>query len=614
MEHETFYTDLLCVGAGLAGERVAISAAAAGFDAILLSLVPARRSHSCAAEGGMQAALGNCAMGEGDSPDVHFADTVKGSDWGCDQECARIFADTAPIAVREAANWGMPWNRVVAGKAKYWKGGEEFEAEEKKDKHGLITARAFGGTAKWRTCYTADGTGHTLLYTLDNKVTQLGVRVHDRVEAVSLIHDGENCIGCVARDLKTGKLRVYLAKATLIATGGYGRLYSETTNTVINEGGGHIIAQDTGLVPFGNPEAVQFHPTGVVPTNILVTEGCRGDGGTLLDVDEKRFMDIYEPAKAELASRDVVSRWMMYHIAQGKGVPSPYGDHLWLDIRHLGAKHITTKLREVYDLCRHFLGVNPINQLIPVRPAQHYSMGGVRTNSDGAAYGLKGLFSCGESACWDMHGFNRLGGNSLAETIVAGRHVGMKVVEFLEGAEVTLNSRLADEGVVKETERIERLVNRTDGAENVYAIKDAMQLVMMEKVGIFRNGADLQAAVDSLREIYAKAKKIGLRSSGIGANPELSLALKMPGMVRLAICVAYGALMRTESRGCHARDDYQARNDRDWLNRTLAYWPDLDADLPDLRYEPSTKVMYMPPGDRGYGKTEIIPMDSPKED
>ena len=174
MEHETFYTDLLCVGAGLAGERVAISAAAAGFDAILLSLVPARRSHSCAAEGGMQAALGNCAMGEGDSPDVHFADTVKGSDWGCDQECARIFADTAPIAVREAAHWGMPWNRVVAGKAKYWKGGEEFEAEEKKDKHGLITARAFGGTAKWRTCYTADGTGHTLLYTLDNKVTQLG--------------------------------------------------------------------------------------------------------------------------------------------------------------------------------------------------------------------------------------------------------------------------------------------------------------------------------------------------------------------------------------------------------------------------------------------------------
>ena len=164
------------------------------------------------------------------------------------------------------------------------------------------------------------------------------MHVHDRVEAVSLIHDGESCTGCVARDLKTGKLRVYLAKATLIATGGYGRLYSETTNTVINEGGGHIIAQDTGLVPFGNPEAVQFHPTGVVPTNILVTEGCRGDGGTLLDVDEKRFMDIYEPAKAELASRDVVSRWMMYHIAQGKGVPSPYGDHLWLDIRHPGGQ------------------------------------------------------------------------------------------------------------------------------------------------------------------------------------------------------------------------------------------------------------------------------------
>ncbi|MEW5914438.1 MAG: fumarate reductase flavoprotein subunit [Thermodesulfobacteriota bacterium] len=613
MEYQTFYTDLLCIGAGLAGERVAVEAAAKGFETILLSLVPPRRSHSCAAEGGMQASLGNCAMGEGDNPDIHFADTVKGSDWGCDQEVARIFADTAPIAVREAAFWGIPWNRVVAGKATYYKGGQEFEAVEPQDRHGLITARAFGGTAKWRTCYTADGTGHTLLYTLDNKVTQLGVTVHDRVEAISLIHDGANCLGCVARDLKTGKLRVYLAKATLIATGGYGRLYSETTNTVINEGGGHIVALDTGLVPFGNPEAVQFHPTGIVPTNILVTEGCRGDGGTLLDVDEKRFMDKYEPAKAELASRDVVSRWMMYHIAQGKGVPSPYGDHLWLDIRHLGEKHINTKLREVYDLCRHFLGVDPIHQLIPVRPAQHYSMGGVRTDKNGAAYGLKGLFSAGESCCWDMHGFNRLGGNSLAETIVGGRYIGQRVAEYLAGAEARFDTTLVRQAVAKDQERIKKLT-RGGGKENVYEIRAAMQNEMMERVGIFRNGGDLQKAVHNLQAIYARAKQIGLRSNGIGANPELNLALKMPGMLRLAICVAYGALMRTESRGCHARDDYQARNDRDWLNRTLAYWPDMQADLPVFKYEPATQVMYLPPGDRGYGKVEIIPMDAPKED
>jgi succinate dehydrogenase flavoprotein subunit len=614
VKYDTFYTDLLCIGAGLAGERVVVEAAANGFESILLSLVPPRRSHSCAAEGGMQAALGNCAMGEGDSPEVHFADTVKGSDWGCDQEVARIFAETAPVAVREAAHWGIPWNRVEAGKATYYKGGTQFEAVEPKENHGLITARAFGGTAKWRTCYTADGTGHTLLYTLDNKVTELGVTVHDRVEAISLIHDGENCMGCVVRDLKTGKLRAYLAKATLIATGGYGRLYAETTNTVINDGGGHICALDTGIVPFANPEAVQFHPTGVVPTNILVTEGCRGDGGTLLDVNEERFMHIYEPDKAELASRDVVSRWMMYHIAQGKGVPSPYGDHLWLDIRHLGEKHITTKLREVYDLCRHFLGVNPITDLIPVRPCQHYSMGGVRTNSDGAAYGLKGLFSAGEACCWDMHGFNRLGGNSLAETIVGGRHIGQKLAEYLKNAEASFDTALVDKAVAKDALRIERLISGADGKENVYAIRNAMQEVMMDKVGIFKNGDDLQEAVDSLREIYAKAKKIGLASAGVGANPELALALKMQGMVRLAICVAYGALVRTESRGCHARDDYPARNDRDWLNRTLAYWPDLAADLPELKYEPASAEMPLPPGDRGYGKVEVIPMDAVEEE
>ena len=602
---ETVYTDLLCIGAGLAGERVAIEAASAGFETICLSIVPPRRSHSSAAQGGMQASLGNCIMGDGDSPDVHFQDTVKGSDWGCDQEVARLFVETAPEAVREMAFYGIPWNRVVPGKSTYFKGGKKYEKVELKEKEGLITARDFGGTAKWRTCYTSDGTGHTLLYTMDNKVVELGVTVHDRVEAVSLIHDGETCMGAVARCLKTGALRVYLANATLIATGGYGRIYRETTNAVINEGGGTIIALDTEVVPLGNPEAVQFHPTGIVPTNILVTEGCRGDGGTLLDVNEERFMHEYEPEKAELASRDVVSRWMTHHIKKGLGVKSPYGDHLWLDIRHLGAEHIKTKLREVEEICNNFLGIDPITQLIPVRPAHHYSMAGIRTNKDGAAYGFKGLFSAGEAACWDMHGFNRLGGNSLAETVVAGKIVGEKIAEFLEGHEVKFNTAVIKDAVAKDLERISRLISGQDGNENVYDIRSAMQDELMDRVGIFRNGADLQKAVDNLQEIYARAKKVGLRSNGIGANPELSLALKIRGMVKLALCTAYGALKRTESRGCHSRDDFEARNDRDWLNRTLATWKEGD-DLPTLNYEPATKVVEIPPGDRGYGASKII--------
>ena len=605
---DTEFTDLLCIGAGLAGERVAVEAASCGFKAICLSIVPPRRSHSSAAQGGMQASLGNCAMGEGDNSDIHFEDTVKGSDWGCDQEVARLFVETAPRAVREMAFWGIPWNRVVPGQSAFFKGGKQYEKVEPKENEGLITARDFGGTAKWRTCYTSDGTGHTLLYTMDNKVVEMGVVVHDRMEALSLIHDGETCTGVVARCLKTGRLKAYLAKATLIATGGYGKIYKESTNAVINDGRGAIIALDSGVVPLGNLEAVQFHPTGIVPTNILVTEGCRGDGGTLLDVNEKRFMPDYEPKKAELASRDVVSRWMTHHIREGYGVKSPYGDHLWLDIRHLGERHIKTKLREVEEICNNFLGIDPITQLIPVRPAQHYSMGGVRTNKDGAAYGLKGLFSAGEAACWDMHGFNRLGGNSLAETVVAGKIVGEKISEFLKGYDVQFKTASVKEALRRVRERLERLISGKEGDESAFEVRNAMQSELMERVSIFRNGKDLEKAVENLQGIYERSKKVRLHSNGIGANPELTLALNIQSMLRLAICVAYGALKRTESRGCHAREDYVARNDRDWLNRTLATWKEGD-DLPTLNYEPASEVMELPPGDRGYGASKIITRD-----
>ena len=599
-----FQTDLLCIGAGLAGERVAVEAAQAGFDVICLSLVPPRRSHSSAAQGGMQAALGNSIMGEGDSPDVHFMDTVKGSDWGCDQEVARIFADTAPIAMREMAYLGVPWNRVEPGEHTYFKGGKPFQATEKAENEGLIHARAFGGTAKWRTCYTADGTGHSVLFTLDNRLLQLGVDVHDRMQAEALIHDGQTCQGCVARCLRTGELVAYIARATLVATGGYGRIYRATTNAVICDGGGQIAALETGVVPMGNMEAVQFHPTGTVPTDILVTEGCRGDGGTLLDVNGYRFMPDYEPDKAELASRDVVSRRMTEHMRKGLGVKSPYGDHLWLDIRHLGEKHITTNLREVYEIATNFLGVDPIHQPIPVRPTQHYSMGGVRTNKDGAAYGLNGLYAAGEAACWDMHGFNRLGGNSLSETIVAGRIVGAKIVEFLQGHESVFSTAAMRDAESQVKSRIAALFR--GGKENCFTLRNAMQDVMMEHVGIFRNGPDLEKGVEKLQALLERCKNIGLGgTSTSGFSPEISTALRMPGMIKLALCTAYGALMRTESRGAHTREDFPERNDQLWLNRTLAHWKEGET-LPTLSYESATPWYEIPPGERGYGGGKII--------
>ncbi|ACV68354.1 fumarate reductase flavoprotein subunit [Desulfohalobium retbaense] len=604
---ETIYTDLLSIGAGLAGERVAIEAAQAGFTTICLSLVPPRRSHSSAAQGGMQAALGNCAMGEGDCPDIHFTDTVKGSDWGCDQEVARMFVEHAPVVMRELAHWGVPWNRVVPGPSTYFKGGEQFEKVEPEARQGLITARSFGGTAKWRTCYTSDGTGHAVLYTMDNRAVQLGVEVHDRTEALALIHDGERCMGAVVRCLRTGTLRIYLARATLVASGGYGRIYKHSTNAVICEGGGQALTLDTGVVPLGNMEAIQFHPTGTVPTDILVTEGCRGDGGTLLDVNGHRFMPDYEPEKAELASRDVVSRRMIEHIRRGYGVPSSYGDHLWLDIRHLGETHITTKLREVYDICRHFLGVNPVHACIPVRPTQHYSMGGIRTDKTGHAYGLKGLFAAGEAACWDLHGFNRLGGNSLAETVVAGSLIGSEITRFLQGDRGHLVPQLGQECAKQVQQRIRTVQTRTNG-ENVFQLRNAMQNVLMEKVGIFREEPELQAALDRLLELSERAAQIGLRNHGAGACPELALALRFPGMLRLAVCTTYGALQRKESRGAHAREDYPARNDREWWNRTLATWTE-EHELPSLEYEPATSAVEIPPGDRGYGGGEIISGD-----
>ncbi len=610
---QTIYKDVLIIGAGLAGERAAAEAAGAGLSAVCLSIVPARRSHSAAAMGGMQAALGNSVMGEGDSTDVHFADTVKGSDWGCDQEVARLFADTAPIEMRRLCDWGVPWNRVVPGKSKYFKGGKQFDKEEKEEKRGLITARNFGGTAKWRTCYVSDGTGHSVLYTMDNRCAQLGVEVHDKSEAIALIQDGKTCYGAIARSLRTGELIAYVAKATMVATGGFGKIYKASTNAVICDGGVHGAVLDTGVVPLGNMEAVQFHPTGIVPTDILVTEGCRGDGGTLLDVNEERFMHIYEPDKAELASRDVVARWMTHHMRLGKGVPSPYGEHLWLDIRHLGADHITGKLREVYEICTSFLGVDPIHQLIPVRPTQHYSMGGVRTNKDGAAYGLKGLFSAGEAACWDMHGFNRLGGNSLAETVVAGGIVGGKIVEFLKDYECEIPTAEITRTAAKQQQRIDDMISGKNGNENVYKVREAMQNALDKGAHVFRTEEGLTECVETLQAVLKRARSIGLQTDGYGASPELSAALKIEGQVKLALCVAYGALQRRESRGSHNREDYPARNDRDWLTRTLAYWKNPDDDLPTLEYEDATPSFEMPPGDRGYGKMQIITADSKEE-
>ena len=604
---KVIYTDTLVIGAGLAGLRVATGIKDRGHDVIVLSLIPPKRSHSAAAQGGMQASLANSAKGQGDNEDVHFADTVKGSDWGCDQDVARMFVNTAPKAIRELANWGVPWNRVRKGEHEAVINAEKVTITESEKAHGLITSRDFGGTKKWRTCYVSDGTGHSMLYVMSDRSIKQEIEIHERIEATALIHDGKRCNGCIARNLITGELIAYIAKATTIATGGYGRIYKVSTNAIISEGIGTAIALETGVAALGNMEAVQFHPTAIVPAGILTTEGCRGDGGVLRDVDGYRFMPDYEPEKKELASRDVVSRRMTEHIRKGKGVKSRYGDHLWLDITILGRKHVEKNLREVFEICKYFLGIDAAKEWIPVRPTQHYSMGGIKTCHTGESPTLKGLWSAGEAACWDMHGFNRLGGNSVAETVVAGMLVAEYISDDLEkNNNISISTALIEKFYNAEKEKVDQLLNG-NGTESAFELRDAMETIMMDKVGIFRNGDDLKAAVNDLEKLYKRSKNIKVSYNSSASNPELVTAYRVQKMLKLALCVALGAEQRTESRGAHAREDFPERNDRDWLKRTLATWGGDDATLPKLDYESlNIMKMEMPPGSRGYGKDNIL--------
>ncbi|CAK0748236.1 Fumarate reductase flavoprotein subunit [Gammaproteobacteria bacterium] len=607
---KVIYSDVLIIGGGLAGLRTAIGVKRRGLSPIVLSLVPVKRSHSVAAQGGMQASLGNGAWSIHDNEDRHFEDTVRGSDWGCDQLVARLFTHLAPKAVRELAAWGVPWNRIQAGRRETVKDGAQQSFTEPRAAHGLIDARDFGGTQTWRTCYTSDGTGHTMLYTLGDRAVAEEISIHERKEALTLIHDQQRCYGAVVRDLVTGELIAYVAHATLIATGGYGRLYGISTNALINEGMGAALALETGVAELANMEAVQFHPTAIVPAAILVTEGCRGDGGLLRDAAGHRFMPDYEPEKKELASRDVVARRMAEHIRRGQGVASPYGDHLWLDITVLGAAHINHNLREVQEICRYFLGIDPARNWIPVRPTQHYSMGGIRTNYQGASPTLTGLFACGEAACWDLHGFNRLGGNSVAETVVAGMLISEYIADFCASSagEMICSTGLVREALQSEQAHLDTLLdNRHSGSEDAVAIRQRMETILMNTAGLFRSGPELEQAVGELQQLLHRAQQVRVRTRGHAANPELIAAYRLPRMIKLALTIALGALTRTESRGAHYREDYPTRNDRDWLCRTLAVWKDPTADLPELHYEPLTvDTMELPPGFRGYGARNLI--------
>lgn len=579
--NEKHTADVIIVGAGLAGERTAVEVAQKGYKPIMISLVPPRQSHSNAAQGGIQASLANIEKGKDDNWRVHFDDTVKGSDWGADQDVVEKVCKMAPMLIRQMDYWGATFSRTPEGK---------------------ISQRNFGGTSRPRCAYASDGTGHILLNTLDSKAMALNIPVFTRYQMISIAHDGKKVSGVVALNMATGGIEFFSAPIVVLATGGAGQLYRETTNARLCFGDGMVAALGTGLVPIGNPEAIQFHPTPMI-NGILVTEGCRGDGGVLRDKNGYAFMQDYEPEKKDLASRDVVSRAMMNHIKKGFGIESPYGPHLWLDIACLGYDHVKTKLADVDFLCRTFMGVDPTKEYIPVRPAQHYMMLGVKTDENCRAYGLDGLYAVGECACMGLHGLNRLGGNSMLDTIAMGYIAGRDIADRLMMDTELVGSRKITEDCIPEFDKqkkyIGSLIERKEG-EYALSIYRKMQGILSDTAGMFRSQEDLQKGRDELRVLHEQAKHLRLRHKWRGPNLDLQLALRVPGMVKLAMCIVSAALLRQESRGSHYRKDFLERNDKDFLKRTLAYFPP-NIDSPFIKYEP-VKITLLPPGDRGYGK------------
>ncbi|MCG3114232.1 MAG: FAD-binding protein [Candidatus Manganitrophus sp. SA1] len=551
--------DVLIVGAGLAGMRAAI-AVPAHLNVGVISKVHPVRSHSVAAEGGI-----NAAIRPEDSWESHMYDTVKGSDWLGDQDAIEILCREAPGDIMELERMGALFSR---------------------DPQGRIDQRNFGGLGFPRTCYVADRTGHALVHLLYEQLVKRAAHVYEEWYVTSLIVEEGVCRGVVALNIFNGELTEIRAKAVLLATGGYGRVYLISTNGLINTGDGMALAYRAG-VPLQDMEFVQFHPTTLKETGILITEGARGEGGYLFNARGERFMEKYAPKMMELASRDVVSRAEYQEILEGRGVDGC----VMLDLRHLGKAKIMEKLPQIWELSITYVGVDPIEAPIPVTPGVHYSMGGILTDIHGATP-IRGLFAAGECASVSVHGANRLGGNALMETIVYGRRAGARAAAHAEQAPSAPGS---DRALRKEQERIGALLSRKEG-ERAGLLREEIGKVMADHFGILRTRERMEEGKRKLAEIRPRLEKIALHDRGKTFNLELIDALQIFSIMDLAECIAEGAAVREESRGAHARPDFPKRDDVNWLKHTLAYRSEAG---PRLDYRPVT-ITRVPLGERKY--------------
>ncbi len=555
--------EVVVVGAGLAGQRAALAAVQAGRDVAVVSKLHPLRSHSGAAQGGI-----NAAVGAEDSVETHVFDTVKGSDYLGDQDAIEFFCREAGPIVVEMEHFGTIFSR---------------------SDDGSLARRPFGGAHFPRTIYAADRTGLALLQALWERLGSESLTLYEEWDLTQLVVRDGRVQGLVAFDRKNGEFQEIAAKAVILATGPAGRVYAKTTNAHSCTGDGLAAAYDAGAF-LKDMEFVQFHPTALLESSILITEGARGEGGLLKNASGERFMVRYAPHVQELASRDVVSRAIVTEVRAGRGFQGPYGGYVHLELMHLGKERVESRLTEICDFARRFAGIDPVTQPIPVYPAQHYMMGGIGTDVHGAT-NVPGLFAAGEAACVSIHGANRLGGNSLLETLVFGREAGRAAAAYAATAPAP---ELHATDLDAATAPLRAWSSRTDG-EDPSTLRTEMQRTMEECVGIYRDEAGLLEGIRRIRALRERFARVRVVDRSSVYNLNLTDALETGHMLELAEVIVVGALARTESRGAHARTDYPKRDDAKWMRHTLArrteQGPALDyAPVAVTRFEPTERV------------------------
>jgi succinate dehydrogenase / fumarate reductase flavoprotein subunit len=566
--------DVLIVGGGLAGSRAALEITRT--DPHLSVAVVAKthpiRSHSVAAQGGMAASLKN--VDDGDSWEAHAFDTVKGSDYLADQDAVEILTREAPEVVIDLEHMGVLFSRLPDGR---------------------IAQRAFGGHSHRRTCYAADKTGHAILHELVNNLRRYGVIIYDEWYVMRLILEEGQAKGVVMYRLLDGHLEVVRAKAVMFATGGYGRVYNTTSNDFASTGDGLAMTAIAGL-PLQDMEFVQFHPTGLYPVGVLISEAVRGEGAYLINSEGDRFMATYAPSRMELAPRDITSRAITKEIRAGRGLHpdgSPGGPFVYLDLRHMGEEKIMSRVPFCWEEAHRLLGIDAVHEPMPVRPTVHYSMGGIPVTIDGQVRSgveglVEGFFAAGETACVSVHGANRLGSNSLLECVVYGRRTGAAIAQYVQDRK---SPDLDEPRYLKAAQtQIQGLLDQR-GTHRIGVVRQVLQDCMTEHCGVFRTEETMQAGLEHLQQIQQQAQQIYLDDRGSLWNTELVEALELQSLLVVGQVILASALNRKESRGAHCREDYGDRNDAEFLKHTLAFYSPAGV---DLQYRPVTLTRFEP--------------------